>query len=279
VGAKTKFRRIQELFDLGEVIEIEDPKGGPITVWVSKLNSFEHEEAMRDARAHRARQVIAFDRDPDQKIALDEVVRSTSDAEIIQVLMYDREMEHLRLARNEVRTDKAWQERLEALDRADLDGATDAQAAALEEVSREFDAAVHKIRARLAIEYNDELQGSTREELEKLYVEQFRNMTGVHAFREGMRQTELFFALRDCSAVSDGDGWVHKGCDHSVRLLDSRADVTSLPDAVLNEAVEVLNRQMSDDEAGNSGAPSVSSGPSGQRAVQEASVPSSPVEM
>lgn len=275
MGAKQKFRRLQELFEVGEVIVVEKD-GEEIPMWVAKISSFEREEATRDGRAQRARQMLAWDRDEDQQMAMRVLLDDSTNEDLVQTLMYDKDLEHMRLAGNEVRTDKTWKERLEALDRIDLDGLTDEQAQTMVQVADEFNAAVAAVRARLAKDLHDELAELDREELEKRYTAAFRQMIGAQSFREAMRQSELFFALRDCSATRvDGD-WDHSRCAaHQERLLETRSEVLGLPEPVIAKAADILNRQMTEEEAGNSGAPSVSSEPSGQRAVQEASALSS----
>jgi hypothetical protein len=277
-----KLRRVSELFERGEIVAIDDPRGEPLTFWVMKPNDFEKDEALKDGRFGRAIRAQAFDRDPVETAAVHAVVDGLEDADLVQQALQAKNLEHFTQAQDEVRTDKAWTERLAVIDRAEIAAdrpATPAEVTALAQISEEHQAAVLAIQARLSLEYNDELTSMTRDDLEKGYIASWRDNASINAFYEQRRQTEIFFALRDCVATKVDGAWVHTDCHHEDRILEGRAQVlTSLPDELLAKVVAILAGQMSLAEAGNLDAPSVSSEPLEPQSKPEDSQPSTPTE-
>jgi hypothetical protein len=118
----------------------------------------------------------------------------------------------------------------------------------------------------------------TEDELAKDYEKSYRDQAGSNGFLNEYRTTELYYALRDCSAVPNENlGWDHSKCSHRERLCGSRAEERELPGVLIEkvrEAITLLN--MNPRDAGNSDAPASSSASSERRSVQEESTPSTP---
>jgi hypothetical protein len=118
------------------------------------------------------------------------------------------------------------------------------------------------------------------------FMEAWRNRVSLDAFMQEKRATELYAAMRVCDASEDdrydlGDQrhWVHRSCDHRLRMLDARAAVKLLPEELLGKVIEVLDgTTVPDREAGNSAAPESSSVSSEPADPAEASTPSTPDE-
>ena len=105
----------------------------------------------------------------------------------------------------------------------------------------------------------------------------------LDVFVQERRTTQLYLSLRQCQAtdLSTDVGthdWDHSGCDHSRRLLPTRAAVRSLPDSVVEKVTSAIDQvTMSPRTAGNSDAPGSSSASSElQNDPAEASSPSTP---
>lgn len=281
-----KLRRIQDLFREGDItiLEPRHPETGEvldrIPVFVKKLSALEKDEAVKDARAARARKMLAFDRDEDEQVTLTSMLGSFSDDDLREDLLRRKAGEFLLKAEDEVRADKSWRERLDAIDRSALgeDGKVPAEEQALlEELVNEFQQAITKAQSRLMRVHLGELKKEGREELEASYRTAWREMLGSTAFYEARRQTEVWYALRDCQVQLDEDGDpILTTLEVGERICATRAEVNDLPDDVITQVLRVLDGEMTSREAGNSDAPSASSGSSEQRSAAEASRPSSP---
>src|SRR6185295_19101865 len=112
------------------------------------------------------------------------------------------------------------------------------------------------------------------------YVKVWVEMEGISAFEEERWATLLYYAVRDCAGRVPKDGTVadvdHSKCTHP-RLLEAKREVRELPDG-FREMVEPVLREslMNQAEAGNSAAPTSSSGSSEQHDAEAKSEASTP---
>lgn len=278
----SKLRRVQELFDAGKHLWVNDPSGEPIHFWVVKPTTFIRDEAIKDARSARARALLAWDANDDEKASALSDVTDLSHEEKAEILARGEESEHIRLAADEIKTEPEWAERLEALRSADLDGATEDELEAVSAATQEFNLELVK---RAQERYDEEyaaLVSEDDEALTKKLMQRQRDRAGAAAFAEARRVTELWRCLRDCSPVEKDGTLDHSPCGgHRVQLVEKRSGIrTDLPDEIIARASDALaEMQMSEAEAGNSAAPSVSSGPWEPRSTPEGSTPSTPTEM
>lgn len=280
--AKT-FARIQDLFREGTILVLkhESPDGTErIPVYVKKLNALEKDEAIKDARAARARRMLTFDRDEDEQLTLTSMLESIDDTELVEDLLRRKAGELLMKAEDEVRADKSWAERLEAIDRSAIakDGNLPKEEQdLLSAITKEFSTAVDKAHAKLMRTHKRDLDAMSRSELEKDYRTAWRDMLGATAFYETRRQTELWYALREAEVDLDGDGEpIESTLKVGPRICETRAAVNDLPDHVVTQVLTVLDGEMTSREAGNSDAPSASSGSSERASAEAASTPSTP---
>lgn len=280
-------QRIQDLFRKGDVLVLDgtDPETGElqkVIVYVTKLNALEKDEALKDGRAARARRMLAFDRDEDQQVTLEVLLKDMSDRDIVEDLLHRKAGEYLLKAEEEVRADKKWKERLEAIDRSAIaqDGAVSEQEQQLlVDLTMEFTQAVDKAQQKLLRTEKRDMDATPREELDKVYRVAFREMQGATAFYENRRQSEVWYALRECEVELDADDLPVPGTLKVGGLVcPTRAEVNNLPDEIVSEILRVLDGEMTSREAGNSGAPSASSGSSEQHGAEEDSKPSTPTE-
>lgn len=70
-------RKLTDLYVVGKEVTVDDGQG-PVTVWVQKLNPFDHDLAMRKANAKRAR-VLAMARMPKESEERDEYMNQLFD--------------------------------------------------------------------------------------------------------------------------------------------------------------------------------------------------------
>lgn len=282
-GRLAKLRRVQELFTEGRIVVLGDGESSE-PFWVMKPTAFERDEALKDARAARARRALRFDRDETEKSLVNEQLDQLDRDALINSLIGAKGNEHYVKALDAVRADKDWAERIEVIDRGGLEAdrdANDGDRDTVQSIVADYLAHVSELQQGYADDLRSELNDLTDAELREQYRQTWREMTSFEAFMETRRVTELYFALRLCEATPvEGSGdWDHSECDHRVRLLDKRDDVYDLPDSlltVLRDALEEL--QMAPREAGNSAAPATSSGSSGPRSEEADSPASGPTE-
>jgi hypothetical protein len=274
-------KRIQDLFRRGDVVVLESG-GEKIPVYVAKLNALEKDESVKDARSARARRMLAFDRDEDEQAQIEVLLGGMTDLDVSTDLLRRKNGELLLKADDELRADTKWKERLEILDRRQLskDGkVTEQEQELILAVAIEYNVEVEKIHAKALRIAKRELDATPRPELEKEYRRAWREMLGSTSFYENRRQTEIWYSLRECEVAFDDDGQPDLATlVVGQRVCSDRASVNDLGDEVIKSVLLALDGEMTSREAGNSDAPSASSGSSGQQNVEADSKPSTPKE-
>lgn len=271
-GRLAKLRRVQELFTEGQLVVMEAGETAE-PFWVTKPTAFERDEAVKDARAARARRALRFDRDENEQATVEAQLVELTREGLLDTLVGAKGNEHYVKALDDIRADKSWAERIEVIERTGLEqdrDATDEDRETVRQVTTEYMAEVTRLQEGHDADYGAELDRLDDDELREQYRKTWRDMTAFEAFLEARRVSELYFALRLCEATRVDDEWVHDGCDHRQRLLESRDEVYDLPDALLvkvREAMEALS--MTPREAGNSVAPLTSSGSSERQNAAE----------
>ncbi len=276
-------KRIQDLFRRGDVVVLEAENGETVTVFVNKLNSLERDEAVKDGRQARALRMLSFDRNENEQAQLDVLIADMADEQLIEDLLRRRAGELLLKADDEVRSQPEWKEKIEALDRAQITAeglASSHERQLITDLALEYEAAVSALHQKLQRGELRELRATSRAELVKSYRRVWREMLGSTAFVEAKRQSEIWYALRDCEVELDDDNApILETLKVGARICPERVDVNSLPDEIVARVVAALDGEMSSREAGNSDAPSASSGSSELRSVEAASMPSTPTEI
>ncbi len=284
-------RRIADLFVEGaECFLGQDDGGGDVIVWVNKVNSFETEDARHDGAVARGRRIAELSKPENPEyLGLLSQINSWPDDRLAE-RRADQQINDLSLqALNDVEV-----EHKELIDRVRsgpslLDDAQvpldDPRRAALGEEQQEYFRLLRDRQTELREQAVTTAKGLKRADLVDEYVEAWRDREALEAFLEERRITELYCAMRDCQGVVlSQDGAVkhydHSRCDHNVRLLSSRAEVRSFPEAALDQIIQLLdNLPVGSRDAGNLAAPESSSASSEQPKKEEESTPSTPEEM
>jgi hypothetical protein len=138
-------------------------------------------------------------------------------------------------------------------------------------------------QAKKAREERDDALELDRDELVALLWDRWRQRQTLDVFVQERRQTQLWYAMRECDAVDlstelGEHRWDHSACDHSKRLMAERAEVRTLPDAVIEKVQDAIDGvTINPRAAGNSDAPASSSGSSEPASAEaEDSTPSTP---
>lgn len=290
-GRLSKVQRVTALFEEGrEVVLQEDGPDGPVLVWVSKLNPFEQEEARKDGSTGRAMAVMRLDDPSSPEMAVfGQALEGREAPAIVDALVYAKQNEDYVQALDDLKAMEDWQDKLLVLERGDelLDDAgaevSDEQRSELAELNQQYMRKVDELTKGHQDARREVFEGMDDEGLRAAYREEFRRTTGSQGFLSEYKISELYYALRDCSATTkyENGRWDHGGCgSHLEKLLSGRADVRTLPEGLLvvvRDAMQAL--AMTPQDAGNSDAPASSSASSERLDAVEESSPSIPEAM
>lgn len=292
--ALSRVARIVDLFSEGETVLLGmDPDTSPpepIVVWVNKLNTFETQEARADGNARRSERMHWLGQaDSPERLGFESEIAPLSMDQLADRYSNAYADEIYLDVINDLETDAEWRERRDRMDRLpqliEDAGAADDDPRRVELANEQtaWLKAVQEGTVKKAEERRADALGMDRPDVEAALWERYRQRTTMDVFMQERRTTQLFFALRECNAVDIATDlathdWDHTACDHSKRLLAERKDVRTLPDSVIELAIDAIdNMTMSARAAGNSAAPassSVSSEPAS--AVAEDSTRSTP---
>ena len=273
-----RLKRVSDLFVEGkEVVLQEDPV---VMVWVNKLNSFEDDEARRDGLAFRSLQMIQIERSDGEHPAVASLVADYESndrqgrADILANLYSQEDLLH---AMDEVDSTEKWQERGELIRRGELlDGANlDVESSqALVEESAAYFKEVQTELERRTKERSQEFVRMPEPSLRDDFLKKAAETVSISTFIRERDVTSIYYALRNCESSVPGS---HGSCAHE-RLLEAREQVLDLPDGLVKAVQSALEElDISPREAGNSDAPTPSSGQSEQPSEQEESPASTPM--
>lgn len=288
-----RLRRVTDLFVEGTERHLGmDNENKPILIWVNKLNSFEVEEARRDGLVRRGERMMQLSKEESpERLSLKSSISRWTDDELAEARVNQVTEEIYLQVINEIEGEEAWRDKLGMLRRlpqllADQQAPEgDPRRTQLDEIITEY---LDTIRTRQEARQKDRLADFAqlgRDKLETDFFEAWLNRTSLDEYMEEKQVTELFYAIRDCVGTEKGrseDGailWDHSDCDHSSRLCSERAQVRSLPEAVIEKAIEALEAiTVPQRESGNSDAPASSSASSERPSTVEGSTASTPAE-
>ena len=280
VSPVDRLKRVTDLFSEGTEVFLGMDGDKPIVLWVQKLNSFETEEARRDAQSRRSAVMAAMD-DESQQIRGIRAEMALWDARQLAEAYVSLKNDELYLeAYNDVLTEPEMRELTERVNRLPAQladrPADDPERAALakdQETWIRTLTGAHQKKIKDAVE--DALDRD-RPDLERAFLESWRQRETTDVFVEERRLTQLYYALRVCDAVDTSTSvgthsWDHAGCDHTQRLVAERSEIKRLPESVLAKAIDAIDGvTVTPREAGNSDAPASSSASSEQSSAAEA---------
>lgn len=280
-----RLAKLTDLFQEGVLCPLRTPNGQVMTVWISKLSPFESEQCNHEGRIARARLMLAIKTvgTPDYDLYAASADASKPDS-IISALVDSKGNEHTVKVIRDLHSDPDWKEKLETLewsgDQIDGKADDDPEVLALSKVLTDYQAEMQERVEHLRAELRMELKAMTPEDLREQYLDSYVEALGMRAFTREREANEVYFALRQCMATDHGDNtWTHENCDHSLKWLEDRREVDTLPETLLRQvrkAIEDLN--MAPDVARFSEGPASSSASYGPSNKQEDLTPSGPTE-
>lgn len=288
-----RLRRVTDLFVEGTERYLGmDQDHKPILIWVNKLNSFETEEARRDGLVRRGERILALSKDDNpERRSLEASLARWTDEELASARVGQVSEEIYLQVINDIESEEEWREKLAMMRRlpqllADQQATdNDPRRKQLDEVTTDYLEEIRKRQETRQKERLAEFTGIERSRLERDFFDSWTNRVSLDEYMEEKQVTELFYAIRDCVATEKGrteDGvilWDHTDCNHASRLCNERSQVRSLPEAVIEKAIEALESiSIPQRESGNSDAPPSSSGSSEQPSTAEDSTVSTPDE-
>jgi hypothetical protein len=276
-----RLKRLTDLFVEGAELNLGDDEAGPVLVWINKLNSFEDDEARRDGLAARTERLLQLTEDHAEMRVVRMQMEKWDVEEMATRTAQQKYEEDYLLAIDDIESDKVWAEKLDFLRRAGhLHGDAnlpedDSRREQFEKANSEYFLAVTAATDKRQKTRRKDLANSPLEDIHTEYVETMKQRLGMEVFLQERKVTEIYYALRDCTATITEGAYDHTLCDHRTRLLPDRRAVRDLPSNVITRIVETLDQVTVDRRtAGNSDAPVTSSESSEQPKPEEESVPS-----
>ena len=257
--ADNLFYRVTDLFTRGKELVLEH-EGESMVLWIARLNSFEQAEVQRDGNAARARTLSRLDdKDDEVMVVVEQNLKEFNRDEITGQVVLFKYNDHYVQARDDIYTEPAWREKIEAFSRGEAllndQVEPDAQEQSrLEAMKADYYAELEKRSAQLGERYREELDAMTEKQVHKLYRDGVRELQGRNAWVEESHISQVFYATRVCKATPTDLN--HANCNHRQQLIPTRKDVRLLPDEVLTrirDAIDELAIPLR--EAGNSDAP------------------------
>ena len=276
-----KFYRLTDLFTRGTEIVIGEGEDAMV-LWVAHLNSFDRAEVQKDGAAARARRLHTLRPTDNEMVIIEQTLAESTRDQLIDQLLRNKSNDHYVKAYDDIRTDKVWREKIDALERGDEqlrdqgDAADEQEIERLSELNTEYLEEMSRRQAQFKDESRAELENLEDEEIKDAFRESIRQHMASLAWMDESRISEIFYSLRECNSPV-GPPFDHSSCDHSVRLCPTRADVRRLPDVVVDRARDaIIALSVPIRDAGNSAAPRSSSASSERQDVAEESTVSTP---
>jgi hypothetical protein len=226
-----RHRQVIDLYTTGTVAELVD--GSP--VWVQPLNPFEQDTARNEAQIARARLALALrELGSGEQAKVRNMFFEGGHEAAVTTLVDAKVAEAMPKLLDEFRNDPEWTERLEILDRGDVDTARPLEPEErelLEKISGEFAVELNR-RVHLEREYTHaKYQASDEEVLWTDYLDWYIERRTSEVAMAEFRLHQLMFGTRICDGVKDQHGvWDHAACaSHQELLFSSKEQVRSAP--------------------------------------------------
>lgn len=284
MGNKSRYKRITDLFTVGEVVQA-DPDDPEALLYVQKLNNFEQDEARREAQVVRARTVLALRQEGSDEVnALSDAVGRMPLDRLIDGIVSSKYTKHVGEASNSLHGDPEWFERLDILERTDRDSVAEEEKKVVDQINHDYLDALNLKIADLDEAERARLTDMGEEQVRQEYVESFVESRAAAVFLREMRYVECYYGVRMCDATQKDPenknyDWDHSACSHE-RLFDNLDEARAMPDELLNQLTRAFDRiNVPARTAKGSARRQASSGPSRQQSEPEGSGPSTPEEM
>lgn len=225
-----KTRRLADLYVVGKEVTLDDGDG-PVTIWMQKLNPVDHESALRNANAVRAR-VLAARKDHDSLdyVTLRSDVEDQSRDELLMFLSFDAVQTRSEAIEAELAAENEWSDSnyLQGLMDSWQGGLKDVYAADPENadakhVHDEMDRWATLLQDRIEAEREGivrDLDLKTDEELQDQVLERTLRVNADMSWLAEYHRCEVWLSVRDPE-------------HHKQKYFARREDVDDLPQEVL----------------------------------------------
>lgn len=225
----TKKYRLEDLFVVGQELTIEDARNGrSVTVWLQKLNSLEHEKAMRRASAARSR-VLSGREESELEMAQDEAGQLGREG-WVEYLTADALNKKIPSIESELAAEEEWAESDYIQGLRDVWDATmryiyeddplDAEASKIKEELKRFRDELEKRIDGERESIRRDFETKNSEDLERRVVDRLIQARGDMVWLAEFRKCEIWLATREPD-------------DHHQLYFESRETVDKLSHEVL----------------------------------------------
>lgn len=230
-------RRLADLYVIGKEVTFDDGEGDPVSVFVRKLNSVDHDRAVRLANAARAR-VLSLRSTPtsDDYLGIVSLAYQMDRDGLIQYLVMDYRSDREPVTTAEVGAEEAWDKDnyLTGLQDAWEQGLNDTfakdpedtEAKRVFEELKRFQAQVNGLVDDQVTTFLDELESRPDDVLRQQVMEKRLEAHGSIAWITEFRTCEVWLSVREQ--------------DRKTRMFNDRTEVNDLPEEVVTEIIRTL---------------------------------------
>jgi len=209
-----------DLFMVGAVLQVAPGE----VVWIKKLNQFEDGEARQDAMAARSRFTLTLRADDSpQTASLRETVKRMDKDRLVEGIIASRYTRYMAEASTALHADPNWAERLNVLDRTDIEDTRLDEAETINRINSEYLADLQaRVREREQAD-REKLTNDDDEEVQTQYEESFIDSRAAAVYIGEYKLGQLAWAVRMCDATppsGDDADWDHLGCTHERLYVD-----------------------------------------------------------
>lgn len=256
-AARARFKKLTDLYVRDKRIELPDGS----TIRVRPLNSFERDECLDAAQVARARIVMALKEAGTERLKVEARILEVGEDEIIRELADVKAEDALSKILDAIRDDPDWAERIEILERSDLDDAahepTREEIELLGRINSEYFEEMNRRRdeeRELQLQLHQQM---TDEQLRDAYEEAWLDKRGRKVANDEYLLTEIQLS----TYYPDGE-----------RVFDSKAEIRELPSELFDAiATAIQELQMAPRDPKDSASDQSSSDSSPQPSEAEAS--------
>lgn len=250
---EAKYKKLTDLFVCGVTVEL--PDGDPL--WVQALNPWEKSEAVKAGQTARALLSLAMhNEDSSDYVRLRSKFEEWGVEMVVEEIINSKTNMFVVRASLQTRQEEEWRERISVIERSPdlVTGLSEEEQQLVVTAAGDWAQEIKDRVASFITTERRQLELMDKERLWKEFVEAYVNGVGGEQGMAEYRIAEMFYAIRECSAIKDGERWDHDPCGgHTSRFFEQLADVKSQPEGLLKLLIAALDDvQVEEMEAKNS---------------------------
>jgi hypothetical protein len=239
--ARDRFKKLNDLFIKGRHVDLPDGSH----LWVQVLNTYERDDCISAAQVARSRLILALKNKGEESTKVMAHIAEVGYEEIARDLAEVKTEDSYFKSANQIRDDPDWKERMEILDKTeveDIDKLVDEEKELLSTIQQEFMAELDKRRDEERELARHEFQMMTDEELEEAFLDAWLDKKGSLAGQLEYQRHEVAFAARYCDEEGEVEPDVCKA--RGERVFDEVEQVRHAPQDLI-DSIRTIVQELS----------------------------------